>query len=127
MATAIKPSVGEKKVTAYRYEATTPQGKRIKGTIRAPGEIDAERMLISQGYAPVSIDVVPSMWSLEEALPSLFHVKPKDVIMFSRQLATLLRSGISLLPAMEILADQLTGTRTFKKILEAIEIGRAHV
>ena len=73
-----------------------------------------------QGYRPVNVEVVPSMFSLEEAFPTLFKVKSRDVIVFSRQLATLIRSGISLLPALEILGGQVTTSRAFKKILESI-------
>ncbi|MBA7641963.1 putative type II secretion system protein F [subsurface metagenome] len=42
------------------------------------------------------------------------------MIVFSRQLATLIRSGISLLPALEILQGQVTASRAFKKILGTI-------
>ena len=120
MASTLNIAQKEKKLISYRYEATTSQGRLVKGTIKATGEIEAERLLIVQGYRPVSVEVVPSMWSLEEAFPTLFRVKPRDVIVFSRQLTTLLRSGISLLPALEILSGQVTTSRTFKKILESI-------
>jgi type IV pilus assembly protein PilC len=120
MARAADTAEKQKDLIAFRYEATTPQGKLIKGTLKAAGEIDAERALITQGYTPVNVEIVPSMWSLEEAFPTIFRVKPKDVIIFSRQLATLLRSGISLLPAMEILQGQVTSSRAFSKIQESI-------
>jgi type IV pilus assembly protein PilC len=120
MAQALGATTEKKKLITYRYEATTGQGQLVKGTIKAVGEIEAERLLIQQGYRPVNVEVVPSMWSLEEALPTLFRVKPQDVIVFSRQLATLLRSGFSLLPALEILRGQATTGRTFKKTLESI-------
>ncbi|MFC2048540.1 type II secretion system F family protein [Chloroflexota bacterium] len=120
MARALGTAAQEKRLISYRYEATTSQGKLVKGTIKTTGEIEAERLLIGQGYTPTSVEVVPSMFSLEEAFPSLFQVKPRDVIVFSRQLATLSRSGISLLPALEILGGQVTTSRVFKKILEAI-------
>jgi len=110
----------DKKLFAYRYEAATAQGKVVKGTIKAPGEIEAERMLINQGYTPTNVELIPSMWSLEEALPTLFRIRVSDVVIFSRQLATLLRSGISLLPSLEILAAQTTNSRAFKKVLESI-------
>ena len=106
-----------RKLIVYRYEATNSQGRLLKGTIKAVSEIDAERRLIARGDLPLNVEVAPSMFSLEEALPSLFRVKPRDVIIFSRQLATLLKSGISLLPAMEILSGQVTSSRAFKKIL----------
>lgn len=108
------------KPVSYRYEAATGQGKIVKGTIKATGEIEAERLLIGQGYRPINVELVPSMFALEEALPSLFKVKPGDIVIFSRQLATLLRSGISLLPALEILQDQVASSRTFKKIISTI-------
>lgn len=108
------------KPVSYRYEAATGQGKIVKGTIKATGEIEAERLLIGQGYRPINVEIVPSMFSLEEAFPSLFKVKPGDIVIFSRQLATLLRSGISLLPALEILQDQVASSRTFKKIIATI-------
>lgn len=120
MASVLETPAKAKKLVSYRYEAATSQGKLVKGTIKATGEIEVERLLIGQGYRPVSVEVVPSMFSLEEALPTLFTVKPRDVIIFSRQLATLLRSGISLLPALEILRGQVTSSRTFKKVLESV-------
>jgi type IV pilus assembly protein PilC len=104
----------------YRYEATTAQGKRVKGTLKALSEIEVERTLITQGYIPVNVEVVPSMWSLEEALPSIFKIKPRDTVVFSRQLATLLKSGISLLPALEILQGQVTTSRAFNKVLQSM-------
>jgi len=108
------------KLISYRYVAATSQGKLVKGTIKATNEVAAERLIIGQGYNPINVEVVPSMFSLEEAFPTFFKVKPRDVIVFSRQLATLLRSGISLLPALEILQGQVTTSRAFKKVLESI-------
>jgi len=108
------------KVVSYRYVATTHQGKLVKGTIKAINEIAAERLIIGQGYRPINLEVAPSMFSLEEAFPTLFKVKPRDVIVFSRQLSTLLRSGISLLPALEILQGQVAISRVFKKIVGTI-------
>ena len=74
------------KQVSYRYTAVSPQGKTIKGKVKAANEIAAERVIIAQGYRPINIEVVPSMFSLEEALPTLFQVEPRDVIVFSRQL-----------------------------------------
>ena len=120
MARVAGTTAPKRKLIAYRYVAATSQGKLIKGTIKARDEIETERLLIRQGYRPVSVEAVPSMFSLEEALPTLFQVKPRDVIVFSRQLATLLRSGISLMPALEILQGQVTTSRAFNRILESV-------
>ncbi len=111
--------VKQKEIT-FRYIATTRQGNPVKGNIKAASEIAAERLLIAQGYIPEHVEVAPSMFSLEEAFPTFFHVKPRDVIVFSRQLATLLRSGISLLPAMEVLQGQVASSRAFNTIIGSI-------
>jgi len=113
-------SIKKPKPVTYRYEAYDRQGKLVKGSVKAPNELAAERLIVAKGYNPIQVQVAPSMFSLEEALPTFFTVKPRDVIVFSRQLAILLRSGISLLPAMEILQGQVAASRAFKKILEAI-------
>jgi len=110
----------KQKDISFRYIASTRQGNLVKGNIKAASEIAAERLLIAKGYIPEHVEIAPSMFSLEEALPSIFRVKPRDVIVFSRQLATLLRSGISLLPALEILQRQVASSRAFRSILGSI-------
>jgi len=111
---------GKQKDITYRYTASTRQGNLVKGNIKAPSEIAAERQLIDKGFIPEHVEVAPSMFSLEEAFPTLFQLKSRDIIIFSRQLATLLRSGISLLPALEILQGQVASSRAFKSILASI-------
>ena len=55
---------------------------------------------------------------LETLFPSLFatKIKPQDVIVFSRQLATLIRAGVPLLTAMEMLYGQGGSGKTFLRI-----------
>ncbi len=110
----------KQKEQTYRYIASTRQGTLVKGNIKAINEIAAERLLVAKGYIPEHVEVAPSMFSLEEAFPTLFRVKPRDVIVFSRQLSTLLRSGISLLPSLEILQGHAANSRAFKNILGSI-------
>ena len=108
----------EPKKVSYRYEAFDRQGKLVKGSLKASSEFAAEQLVVARGLTPVNVEVVPSMFTLEEALPSLFKVKPRDVIVFSRQLATLLQSGVSLLPSLEILHGQVASSRGFRRVLE---------
>ncbi len=119
MARTIDISRRQKGVT-YRYVASTPQGELVKGTIKATSEIAAERLLVGKGLHSVEVEVAPSMFSLEEAFPTFFKVKLRDVTVFSRQLATLLRAGIPLLSALEIIQGQVGSNRAFTKILGSI-------
>ena len=59
---------------------------------------------------------IPAL-SPEALFPSLFNVKPREVIIFSRQLATLIDSGVSLVAGLELLYGQASGSRAFRRIL----------
>ena len=112
-------SAPKAKATTYNYIALSNQNKPVKGTISAVNEIAAEQLLTQRGLKPISVEVRPSQWSLEQMLPSLFGIKPQEVINFSRQLATLLESGITLLPSLEIMHQQ-AHNRAFKRILTTV-------
>ena len=86
MATVSAPQkkATDRKPAAYRYLATNSQGRQIKGTIKAAGEIEAERLLINKGYSPINVELVPSMLSWEEALPSLFRCPPSVIDFLGR-------------------------------------------
>ena len=57
---------------------------------------------------------------MEKAFPSFFKVKPTEVVVFSRQLATLIDTGIPLLSALELLVQQVGTSRMFKAVLQQI-------
>ncbi len=105
------------KALSYRYEAYTTEQKLVKGTISASSEFTAGQVLVDEGLRPLSIKLVSSPFSVEKILPSLFAVKPREVIVFSRQLATLLESGVSLLPALELLQGQIVSSKGFRSVL----------
>ena len=92
---------------AYRYSVSTLDRRIVQGTIDAPSERVAEETLYRAGYHRVLKlrEVGPGL-SLSRWLPSLFRVKNRDIIDFSRQLATLLDSGISILTALRLLEEQ---------------------
>lgn len=105
-----------KKGTAYSYIALTSQDKLVRGTIKATSEAEAGRILSDSGLKLVSLEPLASKLSLEQLFPSFFGIKSKEVLSFSRQLATLLESGIPLLSSLELLHRQVT-SRGFKKVL----------
>ncbi len=57
---------------------------------------------------------------LEQLLPSLFHIRTRDIILFSRQLATMLESGVSIIPALQMLQEQ-TSNRILRKKIKAMQ------
>ncbi len=94
----------------YFYQAFSKEGKRVSGYIDAPTAEGVKEQLVRQGLFPVKIS--PAQ---EEARKPWWQrlfagkVSVKDKILFTRQLAVLLRSGVPLLQALELLAEQFEG------------------
>ena len=92
---------------AYQFKAYTIDKRVVQGTIDAASESTAEEALYRAGYQRVlSLKQMRRSLSLERLLPTLFSVKTQDVIDFSRQLATLIESGITILTTLQLLEEQ---------------------
>jgi len=91
---------------AYRYIAFTPSGEQVRGSIKAPTEEVAEQTLWEWGYRIVTLRPTWTAPRLDQVFPSVFGVKTQEIITFSRQLATLIESGVAVLPALELLQRQ---------------------
>lgn len=102
----------------YNYEAKdTSTGKKIKSVVQAESEQAAANVLLSQGFAPLSINEEGSSDSFISRLSNRIHVK--DKIVFSRQLATLIGAGLPLAQSMRTIAEQ-TENKRFRVIIEEI-------
>ncbi|MFA4836013.1 MAG: type II secretion system F family protein, partial [Dehalococcoidia bacterium] len=86
----------------YQYIAYTDDKKLMKGSISGVSEAAVAQQLIMQGYQPITLKPRAALPPVEEMFPSFFKIKNKEVIMFSRQLATLLEAGISIVPALQL-------------------------
>jgi type IV pilus assembly protein PilC len=93
---------------AFRYVAISPGGEQVHGQIDVPDEAQAERALWDANYRVISIRKERELPGLEKILPSLYGVKKRSLITFSRQLATLLESGVPVLRSLELLEEQST-------------------
>ncbi|HEY90162.1 MAG TPA: type II secretion system F family protein [Thermoflexia bacterium] len=92
----------------YHYVAFNSQGQSVEGNVEVVDETAVERLLWSQGLTVAQISAARAHRSLAELFPTFFGLKRGDLIIFSRQLATMLRSGISILAALQMLAQQVT-------------------
>ncbi|MBT4855598.1 type II secretion system F family protein [bacterium] len=92
----------------YFYQALSKDGKKIKGQIDAGSEADARFALTRKGMFPISIGTGEGQMSLFKRM-LLGKVTIKDKILFTKQLAVLLKSGIPLLQALELLVEQFEG------------------
>jgi type IV pilus assembly protein PilC len=105
---------------AYQFTAYTLDKRIVQGRIDATSENMAEETLYRAGYQRIlSLREVRLGLSLEKLMPTLFGVKPQDVIDFSHQLATLIESGISIFTALELLKEQAPRA-AFRKIIAGL-------
>lgn len=83
--------------------------KNVEGTIEAQTKEEAVEFINRKGYLPVRVEEQTSGESQERAGDIALgpgRVRSKDVTLFSRQLASLIRSGVPILTGLKIIADQ---------------------
>ena len=111
---------------SYTYRVRTREGRVVEGKMNAAGEGAVANRLRSQGLIPVEIskDAKISAKTEIHILPQ--RVKLKDLAIFSRQFATMINSGLSLLRTLNILAEQTENpllAKTISSLREDVERG----
>ena len=109
----------------FEYTALDAKGKTTSGIIDAEGSVAARQKLRASGIFPVSIkeayEAAPKKAAKSFNLSRRFsRVKPIEVAMMTRQLATLIGAGFPLVSALDALAPQ-TKSHGFKKIITQIK------
>jgi type IV pilus assembly protein PilC len=90
-------------VAAYVYSAINAQGLELKGELFAP-DIDAAReQLRARGLLPKSIREGKAA---TRAVSAFKKVQPKSLQVFTRQFATLIEAGVSIVSALVVLEEQ---------------------
>ena len=100
----------------YQYVAASDTGEMVKGKITAVSEESVAEMMNFAGFRLINLKPYIPFFSLGKLSNQFFPVKPADIIIFFRQLALLLESGINIITSLELLRDQMSA-RTLKKVL----------
>jgi type IV pilus assembly protein PilC len=105
----------------FQYIGYTTDRRTVKGTVAASSEERAIGQLNSLGYQVLSIRTVGILGKISNYLTAALEqkVKPREIIMFSRQLAILLESGVDIISALDLFKSQASN-RTFEKVIEEI-------
>jgi len=103
----------------YTYQAKDVSGNRIKGELEVADERSLIKMLREKNLVPSSIvESIP-----KKSFGFNFSFGPpvplSEIVIFSRQLATMIQAGIPILQALEILSEQ-TDHKKFKVILKDV-------
>ncbi|KQP39759.1 type II secretion system F family protein [Pseudorhodoferax sp. Leaf274] len=91
MATAASRDVKE---FVFEWEGKDRNGKQVRGETRAAGENQVQASLRRQGVFPTKIK--------KRRMRGGKSIKPKDIAIFTRQLATMMKAGVPLLQAFDI-------------------------
>lgn len=98
-------------------------GKIVKGSIQAETERAAGKLLIEQGYTPQMVEEEGQ--SFTDKLQN--KVSSKDLIVFTRQFATLIGAGLPLSNSLRTVAEQTTSKpmrRVIEEVLADVEAGK---
>ncbi len=99
----------------WRYKARNPEGRVLEGTLEADTEDAARAVLRQRKFSIIDLG--------KAATGGFFRkgpkVKQKDVVIFSRQLSTMVAAGLPLVQAIGIIADQAT-SKGLKTVLTQI-------
>ena len=112
----------------FEYSVRDRRGKLVGGKLEAPSEAVLVQKLVGMGFAPISVREANKGMSREITLPGGNRVKLKDLAVMSRQFATMINSGLSLIRALSILAEQTenkTLGRTLGEVRTAVEAGQS--
>jgi len=110
----------------YNYQARTKTGELQAGTVESASREAALNILTGHGLFILSLDILKgTKWS-ERILQFFRRVKKKDLMVFSRQFATLLSAKISLSGSLKTLYNQtqnLTLKETINELVSDINAG----
>jgi type IV pilus assembly protein PilC len=112
----------------FEYSVRDQRGKLVGGKLEAPSEAALVRKLVGMGFAPISVREANKGMSREITLPGGNRVKLKDLAIMSRQFATMINSGLSLIRALAILSEQTENKalgRTLGEVRNAVEAGQS--
>lgn len=104
----------------FEYKVRDRAGKIKTGKLDAETQAQVANKLKTMGYAPVSITQSKAGMKKELSIPGFGKkVKLKDLAVFSRQFATMINAGLSLLRSLTILTEQ-TENKELARILGAV-------
>jgi len=106
----------------YKYRAKKgPQGV-TEGTVEAYSHDEAVDKISQMGFFPISVEEFRQGQSMAQPVsvaPSRIKARSSDITIFSRQLASLLRSGVPILNSLSIIAEQ-SESQGMKDVLHSV-------
>jgi type IV pilus assembly protein PilC len=106
----------------YKYVATDPSGASVSGVVDAASAIRARNDLLGRDLIVHDVKERKSFTQIE-ITPK--KIKPADLMVFSRQMASFLRAGIPILDALEMLTEDASNKMLQQLLVEVADALRA--
>jgi len=103
----------------YQYIAYGANREIVTGKLSATSEEAATDILGYSGYQVINLKPISSFLNFDGLKARLFPVKPAEIVLFYRQLALLLESGIDIITSLELLRGQVAN-RTLEGALSEV-------
>lgn len=110
MATAAATAARNVKEFVFEWEGKDKNGKVVRGEIRAGGEAMVSASLRRQGILITKVK--------KRRTTGGKAIKQKDIAIFTRQLSTMMRAGVPLLQAFDIVARGSTNAKLTKLLID---------
>jgi len=102
-----------------RYKAITRDNKIIRGLVDAKDINEAASYLRNKNLVPITIAQTAKN-DIFKNLPFLGKIKKSDLVVFTRQLSSMLSSGLTLIRSLEILKEQFTNEAMLEIVISTI-------
>jgi len=114
----------------FYYKARNPRGDAVEGRIEAPSADAVASQLINSGVTPIDIgEAAPRSDLMEQLRQRLASRRPtlEDMILFARQMYSLMRAGVPIIRALTGLAENTRNPKfaeTLRELVSGLESGR---
>ena len=109
--------------TVFAWEGKTRSGAVQKGELSASNKDEVFALLRKQNILPINVTAKPKEIKLSFGAPK---VEDKDIVIFTRQLATMIDAGLPLVQCLDILGSQtenVTLAKTVTQVRSDVESG----
>jgi len=112
-------------MATFSYIAIYPNGKKVRGTAESESSFALANQMRQQGITVISAEIINksksgiSIW--KRSLGPGKKVKTEELVVFFRQLATMVEAGVQLVDSLALLSEQ-TENANFSEVVKKIKI-----
>lgn len=104
-------------MAAFEYKALDPKGKQKKGVMEADSARQVRQQLREKGFAPLTVEQTAEKRTASSPFGARRRLSVKELALITRQIATLIQSGIPIEETLSAVANQTEKTNIRSMLL----------